>query len=210
MGEMASPTTQRERDYYRDEKVREQVEDAITTGHVTAVALQPHGFDGWGAVDGMYGELAGAFPDQYGCEIPEAGAWILVKKQPHTVLPPPPLYSMWFARPVYAARKFKVSVDRRRRWISWPMLKARIKMADGELDLIGGEFTVVSDMRPFLEMLGEGVDVHFVGPEPDEVAERLFYMRAHGLRAHEALAFALPDLEDADYVYLTLDLEGAP
>lgn len=210
MAEMAAPTTQRDRDYYRDEDVRTQIEEHLTSRHVTLAGLAPIGSKPFAAVDAMYGELAGAFPDQYGCEIPQEGGWILVKAQPHTVIPAPPLYSMWFARPVYVGRKFKVSVDRRRRWITWPMLKARIKTEHGELDLIGGEFTAVSDMRPFLEMLGEGVDVHFIGPEPDEVAERLFYMRAHGLRAHEALAFALPDLEEADYVYLTIDTGGVP
>jgi hypothetical protein len=210
MGEMTAPSTQREREYYNDPEVREQIEDRIyheSLHHGDAIRAHFPDRNPFAHVDGYQGELDSAFPDERGTLIPEEGAWIVVKAQPYTNIPAPPLYSMWFAKPVYVAREFKrILADGRNRTIKWPMHRARITTPDGELTLLGGEYSVVKDLRPYLEMIGEGVDLHFIGPEPDEVRERIFYLQAHGLHKGDAIAMVLPDLEDAGFCYLTLDL----
>lgn len=203
MSEMAAPSTVRERDYYHDDDVREQVGALIENG---LALLGPVGDYPFGAVDSLYAELGSAFPEDHGCAIPDEGAWIMVKRLPHTAIPNPPLYSMWRARPVYVGRTFKVVAGRRRRNVSWPMLKARIATQHGDLDLFPGEYTTVKDLGVWLDLIGQGVTVNFLGDgEPGELAEQIFYMQAHGLRRRDALLLVLPTLVDQNFAYLTLD-----
>lgn len=187
---MAAPTTTRERNYYDDEDVREQVADQIT-------AIP------WGRAER---ELFSALPSDYGYVIPEGGGWVIVKEQPHTNIPNPPLYSIWFAQPVYTSRTFKkVLVDRRKRNISWPCLKARLTTPHGELDLYPGEY-VPTDIEKWLEFIGKGVTVNFMGVgEPGDLEGQMFYLQAHGIRRHDALLLLLPHLANGNFIYLTLE-----
>lgn len=201
MGEMASPTTAPETaNYYYDADVREQIEDAL---------FQAEAAFGVGGVDNWLAEVGAAFPDDRGYFIPDEGGWVIVKRPPHTIIPAPPIYSIWFAKPVYASRTFKrIVADGRRRNVSWPMLKARILTEDGELDLLPEEFVPCDDIMAFVDMIGEGVELHFLGPEPDEIAERLFYLRAHGLGVKDATSLLLGDMQ-SNHVYLTVDIGGS-
>lgn len=184
--------------FYADEDVREAVADAITANPFGASLT----------------ELASAFPDDYGCALPEDGAWIMVKEQPHTIIPDPPLYSMWWAKPIWTTRSFVLRVPRKKR-IAWPCLKARILTADGELDLWPGEYVTVKDITKWIELLGEGVDVNWLGDgEPGDMADKLFYLQSHGLPRGAALSMLIPELTpeagvSPDFLYLTLNLEEA-
>lgn len=202
MSEMTSPTTTPDSptNWYFDPDVREQIEDRLFQAETA--------FNG-GNVDGWLSEVGAAFPDERGYFIPEEGGWVIVKRPPHTNIPAPPLYSIWFARPIYHSRLFKkISTDGRRRNVSWPFLKARILTPEGELDLLPEEYVPCDDISAFTDMIGEGVELHFLGPEPDEIAERTFYLRAHGLGPKEATSLLLGDMQ-SNHVYLTCDTGGS-
>lgn len=187
MSEM--PTTVTERDYYFDPDVREEIADAI--------ASNPLG--------GGLTELYRALPAEHGFDLPEDGGWIIVKRQPHTAIEAPPLYSIWRAERVYSSRKFKISAHSRRRWVNWPMLKARLLTPNGSLDLFPDEY-VPTDISKWLDMIGDGVEINFLGREPDEIKERIFYLRAHGLDRAQAASLVLPEITDSNYCYLTLEV----
>lgn len=204
MTEMTSPTTQAEgpRNFYYDEGVREQIEDRLFQGEVV---LNPGGNPGQ-ALLGWLSQVGAAFPDDRGYFIPEEGGWVIVKNPPHTIIPAPPLYSMWFAKPIYTSRTFtRISAGGRSRNVNWPFLKARITTPDGELDLWPEEYVPCDDIMAFADMIGEGVTLNFLGPEPDEIAERMFYLRAHGLGTKDATALLLGDMQ-SNHVYLTLEV----
>lgn len=193
MGEMATPTTQsKTRNYYDDDDVREQIAEQI--------AAHPFGR--------TEVELYRAFPGDYSCTLPEAGGWIIVKGEPHTVIPNPPLYSIWWARPIYMARQFKhILVDGRRRTVTWPMLQARIATEHGDLDLYPVSEFATTSIDKWLEFIGHGVEPHFIGEQPDELGDRMFYIQSRGIPARDALLMSLPGLEEGgSFVYFTLDL----
>lgn len=180
MTEMATPTTITERDYYEDPDVREAVLDQCLS----------------------LSELYAADPERSGFALPEQGGWIIVKELPCTSIPNPPRYSIWRARPVYSSRTFRLSA---RKEVSWPMLKARISTQHGDLDLLPGEY-VPTKIERWLDLIGEGVTINFLGAEPDELGDRSFYLRAHGLNEAQAAELLLPDIQTNDFLYLTLDL----
>lgn len=198
MGEMTSPTTAPEAtNYYYDAEVREQIEDSLYAAETLF---------GTGSADGWLQAIGSAFPDDRGYFIPDEGGWVIVKRAPHTNIPEPPLYSMWFARPIYTARPFKrILAGGRRRTVTWPMLKARILTEHGELDLYPEEFVPCTDISKFTEMIGHGVTLRFLRPEPEDFAESMFYLRAHGLNITTATALLLDDMQ-SNHVYLTLEV----
>lgn len=192
MAEMGAPSTVRERDYYNDEMVREQIADQIT-----AVP--------WGR---NAAELYRAFPDDYKCSLPDEGGWIIVKDLPHTNIPNPPLYSIWWAKPIYMARPFpRIRAGKRRRTVHWPMLQARIATEHGDLDLYPVQEFSVTTIEKWLDLIGHGVTPHFVGPAPDDLEQRMFYIRSRGISPQDALLMCLPGLEsDGSFVYFTLEV----
>ncbi len=147
--------------------------------------------------------------------LPDAGAWILVRDVPHTVLPfEVPLYSIWRARPVVRKRGVYIGGQHsdyggRRKLVQWPQMLAEIQTPGGDLVLYPTEY-VVTDVAKWLELLDDGVTLHFIGAgEPGDLSETLFYMRAHGLRRRDALTLLLPQLTDERFAYLTLDVSGS-
>jgi hypothetical protein len=183
MGEMAIEAVLTH-PYYRDEDVQEQIID-----------LCPDLDTLWAAV-----------PEER-CELPPEGDWIILREQPYTNIPSPPLYSMWRARPVYHSRIFKrVSAGGRSRTVNWPLLRARIVTPYGELTLLPREYLRVRDLRVWLDEVGSGVTLHLMGAEPEGAfAERLFYLRARGLRYPDALRLLLPETADQALAWLSLD-----
>lgn len=208
MGEMVAPSTLPEqRDFYYDDDVRAQIVEQIEQQCVVFGRMGGQTRNPFDRVEGMYSEVASAVPDERAL-IPEEGAWVIVNRVPHTVLDfDVPRYSIWRARPIYTAREFKrVSAGGRSRTLKWPMLKGRISTPGGELDLFPGEY-VVTDITRWLELLGEGVTINFMGAgEPGELEEQVFYMQAHGIPRRDALVLALPLLTDDSFAYFTLEV----
>lgn len=198
MGEMVSPTTAKTtQNFYYDPAVREQIEDAL---------YGAESLFGTGSADNWLAQVGAAFPDDRGYLIPEEGGWVIVKAQPYTNIPAPPLYSMWFAKPVYTGREFRrILAGGRRRKVTWPFLKARILTQHGELDLLPEEYVPCSDITKFTEMIDQGVEMHFLGPEPEEYAEQMFYLRARGLGVRQATTLLLGEMK-TNHVYLTLEV----
>jgi hypothetical protein len=163
--------------------------------------------------DGLPG-LYACLPDQ-GYDLPEEGGWIMIKEPPTTSIPDPPLYSMWLAKPVFYGRTL---VGRRgivpggkRTKVNWPMLRARIQTPYGELTLLPCEYVVVKHMPEWLDSIGDGVSLHFMGPGVVEgdMVERVFQMRSRGLRQRDALTLLLPEVTDQGFAWLSLDGTGA-
>lgn len=154
---------------------------------------------------GRIPDVWAALPDEFGYAIPEQGAWIIVKEDPHTEIRVP-LYSMWYARPFYRHRKLKIN----RRWVQWPFLRAVLTTDVGELHLLPGEYETVKDIRVWLDLVGKGVVVNWLGEgEPGDYADKLFYMRARGIDRTDAMLSLLPGLEEQNFIYLTLDFAAA-
>jgi hypothetical protein len=163
--------------------------------------------------DGPPGVYA-CMPDA-GYDLPEQGAWIMVKEPPTTAIPDPPIYSMWLARPVYYSRIIRgrrgYTPGGSRAQINWPMLRARIVTPYGELTLLPGEYVPVKKLPEWMDQIGDGVSLHFMGPGVVEgdMAERVFQLRARGLRQRDALSLLLPELTDQGFCWLSLDGTGA-
>jgi hypothetical protein len=156
-----------------------------------------------------------AMPEEYGIDMPEEGAWIMVKRQPHTVIASPPLYSMWRARPVFVSLPIQgrrgVIPGGSRTTVHWPLLRARIVTPYGELTFLGDEFVIVKKLPEWMEQIGDGVSLYFMGPGVVEgdLVERVFQLRARGLRQRDALSLLLPEITDQGFCWLSLDGTGA-
>lgn len=180
--------------FYADEEVREAVAD-----HFTAfAAIGPERIP----------QLWAALPEEYGYAIPEQGAWIIVKEVPHTELTgvfDVPLYSIWRARATHHQTTLKLRLPRKTTF-KWPLLRAVINTPEGELTLLPGEYVPVKDMAVWLDLIGKGVSMNFIGAgEPGELAEQMFYLQSRGIRRRDALTLLLPSLTDQDFAYLTID-----
>lgn len=195
-----------------DPDLREAVRDAIYQGHVMSAHLLSRNKDinPFRLLDGYLSEVYAAFPDEGKCEIPEEGAWIIVKSVAPTALEwdVPPM-SVWRAKPFYRYREFILGRESglsRKTTIKWPMLRAVIQTPGGELHLLPNEF-VTTNIEVWLDNIGQGVTMHFLGAgEPGELEPQLFYIMAHGIPRREALTLLLPSLTDENFCYLTLDL----
>lgn len=154
-------------------------------------------------------ELMSCVPEDYGLALPEEGAWIIVKDPPHTALEwEVPFLSIFRATPFYRARTFRLPLGPRggRHEVRWPSLRAVIQTPGGELHLFPDEYGIVRDIATYVELVGAGVDLHFMGAgEPGEFAEQVFYLQAHGIARRDALLLLLPHLADDNFVYFTID-----
>lgn len=188
MGEMAIEAVL-SHPYYQDEAVCEQIADRCID------------------LDTLWAAL----PDDRAV-LPPEGDWIIVREQPCTNIPDPPLYSMWRARPVYHARKFKrVRAGGRVREVTWPLVRARIRTPYGELTLLPREYLRVNDLAKWVGEIGQGVTLNVIGPgnPGPELNEKTFYLQSHGLRRVDALTLLLPEVADQEFAWLSLDGTGA-
>lgn len=201
-------------DFLNDPDVKDAVEEAIIQRHMAlgSMAKAENPFD---LVDGMHSEIWSALPERGGCEIPEEGTWVIVKRPPHTELDfrfEVPALSIWRARPTYRSQEIRLGGPgtlTRKTTVKWPMLMGIINTPGGELWLYPGEY-ISTDIGVWLEHLGKGINVHFLGAgQPGELGDQLFYLMAHGIPRCEALLLLLPKLSDQDFAYFTIDLEDA-
>lgn len=146
------------------------------------------------------------FPEEYGLDIPENGAWIMVKHPPTTEVTVPVL-SIWYARErIRGGMKIKSG---RSTLGGYPRRLAEIQTPDGSLCLYPHEYTRVNDIRKWLGLESEGVEMHFMDSQHAVSDERVFYMQARGITRQQALSELLPNLEDGSFVYFTLPTEYA-
>lgn len=199
-----------------NEELRDAIEDAIRTGY-QAVFSTPttRSVNPFAALDGLNSEVWSALPDRGGCEIPDEGAWVFVKRVPHTALDERfqvPVWSIWRARPEYRNRTFVLGKERglsRKTRIEWPCLLAVINTPGGELWLYPGEYTTIPPDRlgVYLDAIGRGVEIHFLGAgDPGDLDNQLFYLMCHGIKRTNALLLLLPNLTDSDFCYFTVEL----
>ena len=141
------------------------------------------------------------FPEDYGRAIPEGGAWVMVKHPPVAEITVPVL-SIWYALPrTRGGLTFKRGVKG-----GFPRHMAEITTPDGALNLNPWEYTVVKDIRNWMGMEEDGVEMHWLGADGID-DERLFFMQARGIPRKDALTVLLPELENGAFVYFTIPEE---
>lgn len=120
-------------------------------------------------------EVENAFPEDYGKELPEEGAWIRVNRPPNCEFTVPPFSmwraSRWFLDPDSTGLQFK---------------RVKIITPKGNLGIWPHEYCIVKDITEWLghehvymRMIGEGAES---GINPDQ----LFYIRSRGVSRREA------------------------
>lgn len=137
-------------------------------------------------------ELFDCFPGEN--ELPEGGAWILVKDSPHTEYTVPPL-SIWYAEP-------------------WPMKTTRhdphrvkIVTPKGTLGLFPREYSRLSDPGKYYEFIGDGMEIHFFGSEEGVPKDKLFYIRSRGVSKKDALALLIGEIKAHGVLWIEADLQ---
>lgn len=120
-------------------------------------------------------EIEDCFPEDYGKELPESGAWIRINKVPATEYTVPP-FSMWRASRWYLDAN-SLGVTQKR---------VKIITPKGDLGIWPHEYCIVPDItrwlgeeHVYMRMLGEGAES---GINPDQ----LFYIRSRGVPRREA------------------------
>jgi hypothetical protein len=117
-------------------------------------------------------------------EVPEGGAWVLVKKSPQCEYTVPPL-SLWFAEP-------------------WPMESSarvvphRVKIVTprGDLGLFPHEYSRVDDVSKYYEFFGRGMRVRFFGGQTAGIPEMaLFYLRSRGIAKADAISMLIGNIK---------------
>jgi hypothetical protein len=131
-------------------------------------------------------------------EVPEGGAWILVKKSPNTEYTVPPL-SLWFAEP-------------------WPMEgksialphRVRVVTPRGHLGLFPREYSLIGNPERYYEFFGGGMTVHFFGGDLAGVPEpALFYLRSRGVSKGDALKLLIGRIKGHGIMWVETDREVA-
>jgi hypothetical protein len=134
------------------------------------------------------------FPDEN--EVPEQGAWVLVKTSPNTPYTVTPL-SIWFAQP-------------------WPMespsgrpVPKRVKILTprGELGLFPREYSIVHNPAKYFEFVGNGMSIHFFsGDSTGGVPELpLFYLRSRGISKADAIALLIGQIKTPGVCWMETD-----
>jgi hypothetical protein len=147
-------------------------------------------------------EMMAHFPEDYGLDIPEGGAWIMVKSKPHCNIDVPVL-SIWWAQPqVREGMKFKRGIKG-----GYPRHAAEILTPEGALVLWPHEYTKDKDITKWVGLEEDGVEMHWMGTDGVD-DERLFYMQCRGIPRREGLLSLLGEL-GGPYLYFTLPEEYA-
>lgn len=144
------------------------------------------------------------FPEEYGKQIPAAGAWIMLLMSVHVgkeiapgVAEPVtlPHLSIWFATPALLTcgerYGFRPAV-------------AVVQTPQGEVRVFPHEYTIVKDLSAYLGMTEEeGFYIHFMREEGGFDVDRLFYLMSRGIPKGEAQRLLLPELTDPFFCYFT-------
>ena len=163
-----------------------------------------------------------AFPEEFGKDIPEDGAWImlLVSVQVGRLLDNGktkiinvPHLSMWYAMPNVSnmrvamhpmGRKPKV---KDREWVN--LHQAIISTPDGAVHIWPHEYQKV-DINKFLDMCDDdGLFIHYLSDEAQIDESALFYLRTRGIAKADAQRMLLGTLKNSNYCYFTVAPEVA-
>lgn len=111
-------------------------------------------------------------------EVPEGGAWVLVKDPPFTEYTVPPL-SLWFAEPW--------DMDHERR----NSHRVKIITPKGELGLFPREYSIVSNPEKYLKFIGKDMTIKFFGSTTGVPPDALFYLRSRGVKKEDAITMLI-------------------
>lgn len=146
-------------------------------------------------------------PEHYDRDIPERGAWILVREEPHTELRQRfrvPLLSMWRARPHrlnqgvrrITADGFVFNLEPRQAVITTP---------GGELNLWAHEYVMAGEPRALLS--DPDATLHTLGGQPVLDPEQLFYLTSRGIPTEQAVLMLFDSIENTDVCYVSFPEE---
>jgi hypothetical protein len=135
-------------------------------------------------------EVEDSFPEDYGKELPEEGAWIRVNSSPNCEYTVPP-FSMWRASRWYLYLDASLA----------PIKRVKIITPKGDLGIFPHEYCIVKDITEWLghehvymRMLGEGAES---GINPDQ----LFYIRSRGVPRREAERMLFTQVSSQSYCW---------
>ena len=127
-------------------------------------------------------------------QVPDGGAWILVKDSPPTEYTVSP-FSIWFAEP-------------------WPMENERhcshrvkIITPKGELGLYPREYSLIEDTSKYYEFIGDGFEIKFFGAEDGVPKDKLFYLRSRGIGKKDALAMLMGEIKAHGVLWMEANKE---
>jgi hypothetical protein len=145
------------------------------------------------------------FPEDYGKEIPDEGAWICVIEVPFTALEfDVPLLSMWRARRHHCSfGGIRIGNGVRPILSPWRPQQAVITTPGGDLHLWPHEYSIIENPAGLVGL--EGVEIHTLGGEPvlPDDDDRLFYLMSRGISKHDAALILLGDMRALDFAYFT-------
>lgn len=127
-------------------------------------------------------------------EVPEEGAWILVKELPGMEYMVPPL-SIWFATPW--------PQDSGRH----PVHRVKIITPKGEIGVYPHEYSKVKDPGKYFEFVGDGMSVKFFGNEEGVPRDKLFYIRSRGISKKDAMLMLIGSIMAHGVMWLETDEE---
>jgi hypothetical protein len=177
------------------EQQRKADEDTVWNMIGVSVYLQPDMRARFAAL----GQFYDYFPDAN--EVPDGGAWILVKKPPLSTEYTVPPFSLWFAEP-------------------WPMesssgqpVPKRVKILTprGDLGLFPREYALAREPGKYYEFIGNGMSIHFfsgnvLGGVPEMP---LFYLRSRGVSKADAIALLIGTIKSPGVCWMETDREVA-
>ena len=161
------------------------------------------------------------FPEEYGKDIPEAGAWIMlltsvrVGKQTDSKKTKPitlPHLSMWYAMPTVSTARVAMHPMRKRRTEDreWAYLhQAVVNTPDGSVHIWPHEYNKI-DITKFLDLCDDdGLFIHYLSDKAQVDEYALFYLRSRGISKAEAQRMLLGTMTDPNFCYFTVSPEIA-
>jgi hypothetical protein len=146
---------------------------------------------GWTFEQGLQAvdEFSDYFPGSN--QVPENGAWIMVRKSPPTEYTVPPM-SFWFAEPWPMAGLVKNTVHR-----------VKVVTPKGNLGILPHEYSLVKDISKYYEFLGGGIDIVFFGNEDTGLPpDKLLYLRSRGIKKQDAITMLIGEIKKHGVCYL--------
>lgn len=153
-------------------------------------------------------ELAAHFPADHGAEVPDEGAWVLVKHAPRVGFPtgvsfqPPPL-SIWFALAEWRPSS-------RMRGTAFRHL-ARILTPEGEMCLEPHEYVVFKSGLSNLLSVDDGsqVKINYLSGDAAIDEDKLFYLQSRGIARSRAVLMLVDHVRNQNWCWFSLPVEYA-
>ncbi len=156
-----------------------------------------------------------AFPEDYGKDIPEDGAWIMllmsvvVGKLDHykrAKIITVPRLSLWYAMPHTSNMRtllHDLGIKRRRAQEYVYLKQAVVNTPDGAVHIWPREYKKI-DITTFLDFCEEdGLFIHYLNDESHIDESALFYLRSRGIAKADAQRMLLGMLRNPNYCYFT-------